>query len=100
MTPVVDSHHVRVIQRRGCLGLSPEPLQECGIVSQRVMEDLDGHPASQRHVIGQIDGRGSPGADGCNEAISPTEHLTHSISHVGNGHDYKLVVTPMSFTYT
>jgi hypothetical protein len=55
LAPVVDADDVGVVQRRGRLGLAPEPLDEAGVGGQRREQHLDRHGPVEHLVTGQVD---------------------------------------------
>ena len=54
-------------------GLGPEALEEGGVAGQGRMEDLDGHPAVQGDVVGQVDVRGRTCPQGSDESVAVAE---------------------------
>ena len=46
LAPVVDRHHVGVVERRGHLGLGPEAAQEAGVLGQGEVQDLHAPPGA------------------------------------------------------
>ena len=90
--PVVDLEDVGVVEgcRRPSLG--PETLEEGGIAGQGRMEDLDGHPAMQGDVVGQIDVRGRTGPQGSDESVAAAEDTPDGVGdtrHDYSGSDYR-----------
>ncbi len=55
LAPVVDGHHVGVVEVGGGLGLAAEPLHEGGVLGVLGEEHLDGHGSVQQQVAGQVD---------------------------------------------
>ena len=86
VAPVEHRHDVGVVEGRRGLGLGPEAAQEGLVVGQRIVQDLDRHPAAQRHVVGQVDRCGRAGADGRQQAIALGQHLTDAVGHPGQSH--------------
>ena len=72
-------------------------LQELGVVGQRVVQHLDRDATTQHHVVGEVHGRGRPGADGGQQPVAPSEHLTDTVDHAGDGHHPTLQVAPVQF---
>ena len=64
LAPVVDPQDVRVVEGGDGPGLGPEPLEEGLVAGQGGVEDLDGHLALERDVVGQVDVRGRTGPHG------------------------------------
>ena len=77
--PVVDRHHVGVGQRSHQAGLSPEAVHECLVAYQRGMQHLDRHLASQREVVGQVDGPRPASPNGVTQAVAAAQHPTHHV---------------------
>jgi hypothetical protein len=46
-------------------------------------------------VLGQVHGRGRSGADGCQQPVPPSEHLTDPVDHARDGHLVRLQVAPL-----
>ena len=86
-----------MVERGRRPGFGMEALEECGIVGQGVMQDLDRDAPTQCHVVSEIHRRGRSGADGRDQPITPSEHLTDTVDQAGNGHADKVVVTPVGF---
>ena len=93
LPPVVHRHDVRVVERRRSLRLGLEPLQEGGIVGEGGVQDLDRHASTQHDVVGEVDGGRGTGADGAEQPVAATEHLAHTVTHPGNRHQERLLVT-------
>ena len=55
LTRVVDRHHVRMVEGGGDAGLAAEPLPELRVVGQLRVDDLHGHGAVQRELVGLVD---------------------------------------------
>ena len=60
-----------VVEGGGGLRLGPEAAQERLVVGQRGVQHLDRDPAPQAHVVGQVDLRRRPGAEGRDEPVAP-----------------------------
>ena len=73
LAPVVDGQDVGVVEGGDGPGLGPEPLQEGLVAGQGRVEDLDGHLALERDVIGKVDVRGRTGPHGCDESVAVAE---------------------------
>ncbi len=93
LTPVVHGHHVRMVERRRRLGFGLEALQEGGVVGERGVQHLDGDASTQDDIIGEVDGGRGTGADGTEQPVAATEHLTDTVTHPGNCHQRRLLVT-------
>ena len=90
--PVVDLEDVRVVEGGRRPRLGPEALEEGGIAGQGRMEDLDGHPAVQGDVVGQIDVRGRTGPQGSDESVAAAEDTPDGVGdtrHDYSGSDYR-----------
>ena len=74
LAPVVDGHHVRVVERRGGPRLGLEPPQERGVVGQRVVQHLHRHAAAQAHVVGQEHLCGRATTDRCDDPVAPRQY--------------------------
>ena len=55
LVDVVDRADVRVVERRGRLGLASEPLQGDLITEELLGQELERHAASQPRVLGLVD---------------------------------------------
>ena len=99
LAPVVHRHDVRVVEAGGVVRLGPEPLEELRVVGQRVVQDLDRDATTEHHVVGEVHGGGRPGADGGEQPVTATEHLTDTVDHAGDGHRPTLQVAPVEFGY-
>ena len=86
LAPVVHRHDVRVVEAGGVVRLGPEPLEELGVVGQRVVQHLDRDATAEHDVVGEVHGGGRPGADGGQQPVTATEHLTDTVDHAGDGH--------------
>ena len=71
--PVVDLEDVRMVEGGDRPGLGPEALEEGGVAGQGRMEDLDGHPAMEGDVVGQVDVGGRTGAQGRDQSVAVAE---------------------------
>ncbi len=54
LAPVVDGHHVRVVERGGELGLRAEPAEEPGVVRERGVEHLHRDTTTKADVVGHV----------------------------------------------
>ncbi len=97
LAPVIHRHHVGVIHGRGGLSLGPEASQEGLVVGQGGVEDLDGDPTTQRHVVGQVHRRRRAGPDRGQQAVARREHQTDAVGQPGQRHPHRLVVTAVWF---
>ena len=79
LAPVVDRQDVRMVECGDGPGLGPEPLQEGLVAGQGRVEDLDGHLAVQRDVVGQVDVRGRTGPHGRDESVAVAEDATDGV---------------------
>ena len=69
LAPVVDGHHVGVVEVGGRLGLAAEPLHEGRVLGVLGEEHLDRHGSVQQQVAGQVD-VGHPPAPGAGASRS------------------------------
>ena len=90
LAPVVDGHHVRVVECGGHLGLGPEAPLEPAVVAERVVEHLDRDSASQPHVVGQVDARTRPRADGREQPVPAVEDATDEVDEGGVDHGVRI----------
>ena len=86
LAPVVHRHDVRVVERRGRLGLGPEPTEELSVLGQRVVQDLDRDAAAQASVVGQVHLGRRTHADRADQAVATAQHLADRRAHAGQGH--------------
>ena len=84
--PVVDGDDVGVMQRRGQLGLGPEPAQEPGVVGQGGVEDLDGHLPLEPHIPGGVDAPARPRPQGGNQAVPAGQDTAGQVGHAACPH--------------
>jgi hypothetical protein len=89
VAPVVDGHHVGVVERRRGLGLGPEAAQEDLVVGQRLVEHLHRHLALEPHVVGHEDLRRRAPPDRGQQAVPPAEDTTDLLGHAGRWHPRK-----------
>jgi hypothetical protein len=69
-----------------------ESFQKRRIARERVVEHFDRDASAKNYVIGQVDSRGGPGADGGQQPVAPPEHLTDAVGTTGVGHRARLVL--------
>ncbi|MNC86743.1 hypothetical protein D3C83_24170 [compost metagenome] len=86
LPPVVDRHHVRVVQRGGHLRLGAEPPEEAGVVGQGGVEDLDRHLALEAHVPGGVDAPARPRPQGGHQAVPAGQDTAGQIGHAARPH--------------
>jgi hypothetical protein len=61
------------------------------------VKNFDRDSTTKNHVIGQVDSRGGPGADGGQQPVAPPEHLTDAVGSTGVGHEARLVLCLADF---
>jgi hypothetical protein len=85
LAPVEDLEDVRVVEGGHGPGLGPEPLEEGGITGQGRVEDLDGHPSVQRHVVGQVDVCGRTGTQCGDQSVAVAEDTPDGVGDTRHG---------------
>ena len=63
------------------------------------MQHLDRDATTEHDVVGEVHGGGRPGADGGQQPVTATEHLTDTVDHARDGHSPTLQVAPVEFGY-
>ena len=86
VSPVVDGHHVGVVEGGRGPGLGREPPQELGIAGQGVVEHLHRHATTEADVVGQEDLGGGAHADRCDQPVAPSQHPADLCRHARIGH--------------
>ena len=86
LAPVVDGHHVRVVQRRGHLRLGPEATQEPGVVREPAVQHLHRDATTQAHVVGEQHPAARTGPDGREQPVAVREDLADEVGDRGVGH--------------
>ena len=74
LAPVVDRHDVGVTQRRGELGLGPEPPQKRGVVGERGVQHLHRDPAAQSLVVGHVHAAARAGTNRAVKQVATGQH--------------------------
>ena len=73
LAAVVDRDDVRMVERGGVLCLAAEPLDELVVVPVAAVEDLDGDPAAELLILGEVDVGHPAGAELALDAVAPVE---------------------------
>ena len=94
LAPVVDRHHVGVVERRRHLGLGPEPAQEPGVLGQREVQDLHPDPALEADVVGDVDATARACTDRCEQAVATGEDTAGEIGDAGDRHRVTVPAAP------
>ena len=97
LPPVVHRHDVPVVQCRCGASFCLETFEERNIARKCIVENFDRDATTKNHVIGQVDSRGGPGADGGQQPVAPPEHLTDAVGSTGVGHGMRLVLCLADF---
>ena len=75
LADLVDDADVRVVQRRGRLGLDEEALLELGLVHEVRGEELQGHGSLELEVLGLVDDTHTAVADLLDDPVFPGNEL-------------------------
>ena len=86
VAPVVDGQQVGVVEAGRDLCLGVEPADEAVVVGVGLVQQLDGDPAPEPGVLGQVDLRRGPRPDGRQEAVAAREDPTDLVVHARQGH--------------
>ena len=90
LPPVMYRHDVPVVERGCSASFGLETFQERDIARKRIVKNFDRDTTTKNHVIGQVDSRGGPSADGGQQPVAPPEHLTDAVGSTGVGHELRL----------
>ena len=86
IAPVVDRHHVRMVQGGGDLCLGAEAPEEAGVVGERGVEHFHRHPAPQPGVVRDVDATARARADRREQAVSAGKNTAGEIGDATDRH--------------
>ena len=86
VAPVVDRHHVRMVQRGRHLRLGAEAAEEAGVVGEGGVEHLHRDPAAQPDVVRHVDATARARADRREQAVAAGEHAAGEIGDATDRH--------------
>ncbi len=88
LAPVVDGHHVRVVERGSELCLAPEPAQEALVVGEPRVQDLHRDATAQPHVVSGVDAAARAHTDRAEQAVAAGKDPADEVGHRLAGHRF------------